>query len=275
MTPSRTRAILNVLARGGEDELERGIVKVFGASTIAQCSATYEAVGAGERASIDEVVERVTANANAAFLGSVADEEARLENLPAPAAGDQSWIPAEEHFAWPPEPGVGSGGMQTYKIRRPLVSLGRSYWADDPAGAPLFRIAGRIGFPRRFSIKDTGGNRLYFVREKVWVLAPTFVIRRDGAEAAVVRRTTTSDAREDKFEITLQSAQPLHASGKLWVDDGVQIFRGAARVGVIRREQNVVREIFWATLSRAMDQALLLAIAMSIAESDPDRGNMP
>lgn len=71
MQTSRTKAILQVLARGKEPKLAPTILKILGASTFEEALATYDLVGAAERASIDEVVERVTANAGAAFELSV------------------------------------------------------------------------------------------------------------------------------------------------------------------------------------------------------------
>lgn len=71
MTQSRTKAILEVLSRGREPKLAEKVLKVFGASSFEECLATYDVIGAAERASLDEVVERVTADASAAFLLSV------------------------------------------------------------------------------------------------------------------------------------------------------------------------------------------------------------
>lgn len=71
MTMSRTKAILEVLSRGREEKLAGTVLKIFGASSFEECFATYEVIGAAERASLDEVVERVTANASAAFWLSV------------------------------------------------------------------------------------------------------------------------------------------------------------------------------------------------------------
>lgn len=71
MAPSRTKAILEVLSRGREPKLAGTVLKVFGASSFEECFATYDAIGAAERASLDEMVERVTADAPAAFLLSV------------------------------------------------------------------------------------------------------------------------------------------------------------------------------------------------------------
>ncbi len=64
---SRTQAILRVLARGGYEKVAASVMRVFGASSIEECVATYDAVGAAERKSLDEFVERMTADAGAAF----------------------------------------------------------------------------------------------------------------------------------------------------------------------------------------------------------------
>ncbi|HYI11416.1 MAG TPA: hypothetical protein VEK57_20335 [Thermoanaerobaculia bacterium] len=77
MAPERTRAILKVLQRGREEKLAGSIMKIFGASSLEECSATYEMVGKAERASLDEAVERLAANAGAAFLLGVENEERR------------------------------------------------------------------------------------------------------------------------------------------------------------------------------------------------------
>ena len=73
---ARTKAILEVLRRGREEKLARKILKVFGATSLDECLATYEAVGAAERASIDQAVDLMTKDASAAFLLSVENKMA-------------------------------------------------------------------------------------------------------------------------------------------------------------------------------------------------------
>ena len=68
---ARTKAILEVLSRGREQKIAGTVLKVFGASSFEEAFATYDVVGAAERASLDEMVERVTADASAAFWLSV------------------------------------------------------------------------------------------------------------------------------------------------------------------------------------------------------------
>ena len=77
MTPQRMRAILNVLGRGREEKVAQSVMKIFGASSLEECAATYEMVGKAERATLDEAVERVVANGSAALLLGVENEERR------------------------------------------------------------------------------------------------------------------------------------------------------------------------------------------------------
>ena len=71
---ARTKAILRVLSRGREEKLAPNVLKIFGVSTFEEALAIYDAVGAAERESLDEGVERMTANASAAFSLSVDSE---------------------------------------------------------------------------------------------------------------------------------------------------------------------------------------------------------
>lgn len=74
METSRTKAILKVLARGREEKVARAVMRIFGASSLEECTATYDAVGAAERRTIDQAVERVAADGSAAFLLGVDNE---------------------------------------------------------------------------------------------------------------------------------------------------------------------------------------------------------
>jgi len=65
------KAILDVLRRGREEKIARAVLRIFGASSLEECCTIYETIGAAERATLDEAVERVTAEASAAFLLSV------------------------------------------------------------------------------------------------------------------------------------------------------------------------------------------------------------
>lgn len=64
---SRTKAILELLSEGRDEKLASAVTKVFGAASIEECLAIYDAVGGAERAGLDAVVKRVTEDASAAF----------------------------------------------------------------------------------------------------------------------------------------------------------------------------------------------------------------
>lgn len=67
MTSPRTKAILEVLRRGREEQLAEKVLKIFGASSIDEALATYALLGAAERAGVDAALERMVADASAAF----------------------------------------------------------------------------------------------------------------------------------------------------------------------------------------------------------------
>lgn len=267
MSSAGTRAILEVLKRDRDEAVERGVLRIFGASSIDECIATYEVVGTSERTSIDEALRGIVAKADPALLRA-----AQMIDVPPP----ENRPPAADYDdllrAYEPAPSPAGPPMQSYRLRRQVLALGRSYYAENPAGERVFRIAGRLGFARVFSVKDASGNALYSVREKMLVLDPTFVVSRDGVEVAVVKRVDNSGAVDDRFEITLQSGGVLRGLGKIWAEDGVRITRDGTLVAVVRRQQYVLRETQLIDVASSADQALFLAIGMSIVEIDPTRG---
>ena len=68
---ARTKAILELLRDGRDEKLASAVLRIFGASSMQECLDVYAAVGAAERAGLDEAVKRVTENISAAFSLSV------------------------------------------------------------------------------------------------------------------------------------------------------------------------------------------------------------
>jgi uncharacterized protein YxjI len=156
-----------------------------------------------------------------------------------------------------------------YTIQRKLVSIGRDYRVTNDAGEVVFDIDGKFRFARTFNIRSAAGDVLLRVREKLLTIDSTFIVKRDGAEVARVIRTTTSGARVDKFKVELHSGEKLSASGKLWPGSSIRI----GGVGDISRvPHTVVHEIFRLVVGDSVDQALALAIAMSMVEMEWHRG---
>lgn len=162
--------------------------------------------------------------------------------------------------------------MPHFRIVRWFLAFSRSYVVKDDHGRAVFRIWGRIHFARIFTVVRLVDSTRLTVREKLLVIDPTYVISRHGSPVAVVRRTTTSGARTDRFIIDLFSEGQAQASGKLFVDDGVTITKGGDFLARIWRNEARIVETLELETTRNFDQTLLLAIALSIVETDPRRG---
>ncbi len=163
--------------------------------------------------------------------------------------------------------------MPLYTIRKRLVSVGRDYNVEDETGTVLFKIDGKVGFARVFLIKNQESRLLLRVREKLLCIDPTFIISREGQVAAIVRRRTVSDALVAKYEVEMNGEVALRASGSFF-RDGIHIHRGTAFVGSVSRKPfTVIDEIFHVTTAMSEEQALLVAVAMSIVEITPSRGS--
>lgn len=162
--------------------------------------------------------------------------------------------------------------MPAYKVRRRLISVGRDYDIEDESGKAVFRLDGKVGFARRFVIKDSAGNSLLAVREKLLSIDPLFVIKKGVGTVATVRRRSHSDARIAKFEIEINGRTAMGASGS-FLRDGIQIVREGAQIGNVSRVPlTVIEEIFHVEAAATEDQSLILSIAMSIVEMSTFRG---
>jgi len=162
--------------------------------------------------------------------------------------------------------------MPRYTVEQRLISLGRDYDVKTENGDVLFRLDGKVRFARTFVIEDREGVRLLAVREKLLCLDPTFIIKTGDEVRAVVKRTSPSDASTTKFSVEENGRTALKASGS-FLRGGFKIVRDGAFAGSVDRDQStLVRERFHVSAADSEDPALILAIAMSIVETYPHRG---
>lgn len=162
--------------------------------------------------------------------------------------------------------------MPRYTVKSRLVSVGRDYEVRDEGGELVFELDGKVRFARTFVLRNREGDAVLRVREKQLCLDPTFVITSGDETVAIVRRTTTSDASIEKFEIEVAGSPAMTAKGS-FIRDGYEILGEVGKVGSVSREPlTAVHEIFHVSVVSDQDPALVLAIAMSIVETDPSRG---
>ena len=162
--------------------------------------------------------------------------------------------------------------MPRYTIKSRLVSVGRDYDVLDDKGEVAFRIDGKVRFARTFVVKNREGDALLAAKEKLLCLDPTFVIASGDDPVATVRRTTTSGAMIEKFAIEIAGGLPMTAEGNL-LGDGVVILGDPGKIGSVEVEPRTgVYEIFHVSVVSDQDPPLVLAIAMSIVETDSRRG---
>ncbi len=240
------------------------VLKLFGASSLEECRATYGAVGNAERVALDDAIARAAEDASAVFLlrvdAALADGSVEPTERPPRVEIDFDEL-EREYEPSPPAP------MLLYSIQRRLFAIGRSYVVRNADGIAAFDIRGKLRFARVFTVRERGAHRRYVVREKLLRWKSTFVIFEDGFEIATVERNA-----EDEFEITLNTGQKLQGTGDVGGRVGVVIRKGSTPVATVHRQQNILRERFSFQAAPDAQQRLMLAIAMAIVETDLHRG---
>ena len=165
--------------------------------------------------------------------------------------------------------------MTQYTVKKRLVSVGRDYDVLDESGKVVFRIDGKVRFARTFDVTDPEGNVLFAVKEKLLTLDRTHVVSAPGGAETVVRMTSTANAQPMRFEIETPGQAPMTAQGS-FQGDGLTILRGGSTLGSVSRQQETaIHEIFRVYAASPEEAALVLALAMSLVESDSGRGAAP
>ncbi len=163
--------------------------------------------------------------------------------------------------------------MPLYTINLKPFYVSRGYSVTDNDGVPVFRINGKVRFARTFVVEGIQAPFSFNVREKLLAIDPTYIVTQQGKQVAKVCRTTTSGTFPERFTIDLGTSGSLSASGSLL--STVTIRKDDSICAKIWREQETIRETFGFETTDNSDLALLLSVAMAIAETDSSRGKNP
>ncbi|MFE2041513.1 LURP-one-related/scramblase family protein [Streptomyces sp. NPDC059477] len=160
-----------------------------------------------------------------------------------------------------------------FLVRERLLGFGDDYWIEDDRGNKAFLVDGKaMRLRETFELKDTQGQVLIDIRQKMFTLRDTMVIEREGEQLARIRRKRLSLLR-NHYRVSLVDGTELDVSGKI-LDREFAIEYDGELLAVISRRFLHVRETYGVDVVREdADPALLIAIAVCViqlAEKDRD-----
>ncbi|MEH0420255.1 LURP-one-related/scramblase family protein [Streptomyces sp. B21-083] len=151
-----------------------------------------------------------------------------------------------------------------FLVRDRLLGFGDDYWIENQHGDKVYLVDGKAMRLRdTFELKDTQGQVLIDIHQKMFALRDTMVIERAGDQLATIRRKRLSLLR-NHYRVTLVDGTELDVSGKI-LDREFAVDHDGELLAQISRRWLHVRETYGVDVVREdADPALLIAVAVCV-----------
>ena len=156
----------------------------------------------------------------------------------------------------------------SYSLKQKLVSLGSNFTIRDAEGRVLYEIRGE--FPTlydKLAFKDTAGNELVWIEQKVVNWFGMYEIRRDGKLLADVKRDFLAFFRRRRFTIETGGTNDLEAIGDFF-DLEFIVKRGDLAIARFTKQWFRLSDTWGIEIDdKEQDHVFLLAVAVVIART--------
>jgi len=160
--------------------------------------------------------------------------------------------------------------MSRYRMQQRLLSLGGDFTIENEQGKPAFEVDGKVMKIRRtFVIKDTAGNEVVTVRQKLVALRKTMHLLRGGDEIATIRKALLAPFRQ-KYAVDVKDGEDLEVQGDV-LSHEFEIRRGGDVIAEISKRWFTIRDTYGIEIADGEDDPLLLAIAVAVDEMAHDK----
>ena len=150
-----------------------------------------------------------------------------------------------------------------YTLRQKILSWGDDFQIKDEAGRDVFYVDGRaVSLGQKLSLRDTEGNELAFIRERLLAWGPTFQVERGGKVVAEVRKHLFT-LFACKFTVDVPGPDDLEASGDL-IDYEYAFRRGGRNVARVSKRWLALTDTYGVEVAPGGDDVLILASAVVI-----------
>ena len=150
-----------------------------------------------------------------------------------------------------------------YLLRQKLLAFGDDFTIQDEAGRDVFLVDGRaFSLGDKLALRDTAGNELAFIRQKLLAWGPTYEVHRNGQLQAVVKKALFSFLRH-RFTVDVDGPDDLEATGNL-LDYEYTFSRGDRTVATVSKRWFSFTDTYGVEVADGEDDVLILASAVVI-----------
>ncbi len=177
-----------------------------------------------------------------------------------------------------PEPapaGAGSapagGGEHRYQMREKLVSIGDDFWIENALGQRVFKVDGKALRVRdTLKIRDAQGNEVAEIQEKMLRVKDTMDIARNGRNIATVKKALVTPLR-GRFSVNVAGGADMDIQGNILAHD-YKIEQGGRQIAEVSKKWFRIRDSYGVDIQPGQDDALILAITVTIDQMTSDIG---
>ena len=159
-----------------------------------------------------------------------------------------------------------------FEMKQEFWCLGDDFVIRDGAGRDCFIVDGRaFSIGNQLDIRDTLGNEVASIRERLLSWGPAYEIRQPGQAVTVVKKELFTFFY-CKFEIDGPGSRDYEASGD-FLDHEYEIQSGSGTAAVITKRWFTLSDSYGIEIADSEDPVLLLATAVVIDLICHDRKN--
>jgi len=151
--------------------------------------------------------------------------------------------------------------IRRYMLRERLASIADDFPIEDEEGELAFSVDGKaLRTMHTLIVRDTRGNDLYRIPERMLHLTTFMEIERGGGGTAATIRKTKVGTSRDRWTVTLADGKTLQFRGSV-SDHEYRMEAGERRLAEVSKRWFRQPRTFGVAVAAGEDEALLLTIA--------------
>jgi len=155
---------------------------------------------------------------------------------------------------------AGSGGVQHYRMRQKMLSIGDDFWIENERGDKAFKVDGKaLRVRQTLILQDARGNDLYRIQERKLNVRETMEIEdANGRSVATVKKAMITPLRE-RFSVDMPGGRDLEIQGNL-VDHEYRI----GNIAEVSKKWFRIADSYGVEVAPGQNDALILAISVVV-----------
>jgi uncharacterized protein YxjI len=166
----------------------------------------------------------------------------------------------------------GGDGLDHYRMREKLASIGDDYWIENERGERVFKVNGKaLRIRETLIFEDANGDELLKIQERKLRVRDTMDIEDpDGHTVATVKKAMISPLR-DRWSVDVSDGPDLDVTGNI-VDHEYTIEDDGTPVAEVSKRWFRVADTYGVEVRPGQDPALILAVTAVLDSTAHDVG---